>query len=106
MTKRKRILIVVALIIVGALLQREFPRAGIVLTIIAMMVYLIAEAKQSIRILKRFRSASPRERLQAAVAVTMLLVLVSAWMSGSVYHFILLVLLGAEYLATPEERAI
>lgn len=103
MTKRNLILIVVALIIVGALLQREFPRAGIVLTIIAMIFYLLAGAKQTVRILRGFRTARHQQRLQAAVAVTMLLVLVSAWMSGSVYNFILLVLLAADYLTTREE---
>ena len=100
MNKRKFILIVVAVIVVGALLHREFPQAGVVVTLAAVALYLLAGARRTVRYLRRFRAITARQRVQAIVALAMLVVMVSAWMTGSVYYFMLLVLLAADYLAS------
>ena len=105
LSKRTLILVVVALVIVGALLHRESPRGGIVMTTGAMALYLLAQVRMTVNNLRHFRTVSGRRKVQAIVAVAMLLVLVSAWSTGSVYYFMLLVLLAADYLMTESTSA-
>ncbi len=98
MSGKSFILIVVGLVVLGALLNRDYPAAGLAATLVALAFYLLGTVRRTVACLVRFRSMPRRRQARAVISVAVLSLLLSAWFSGAVSYFMLLVLLAADYM--------
>lgn len=98
MSGKSFILIIVGLVILGALLNRDYPAAGLIATLIALALYLLVTARRTVSCLFRFRTMSRRRQLRVIISVAVLGLMLSAWFSGAVSYFMLLVLLAVDYM--------
>ena len=98
MSGKSFILIVVGLVVLGALLNRDYPAAGLAATLVALAFYLLGTVRRTVACLLRFRSMPRRRQARAVISVAVLSLLLSAWFSGAVSYFMLLVLLAADYM--------
>ncbi len=96
--RRNIILGVLGAIILGALLGREFPLAGLAVSASAIMAYVAMGARATVGRLRRWRSSGWEQRAQAAIPLIMLLAVAGSFFSHEMPYFIILVLLLAEYM--------
>ena len=105
MSGKSFILIIVGLVILGALLNRDYPAAGLVATLIALAFYLLVTARRTVSCLLHFRRMSRRRQVRAVISVAVLGLMLSAWFSGAVSYFMLLVLLAVDYMMYDSQSA-
>lgn len=89
---------ILLVIVVGALVSRDFPRAGLVLTLLALGVYILRGLPSAVRCLGHFKVADTGLRLRTAREALMLVLAVSAAVSGDVWYFPILALLALDYI--------
>ena len=98
MSGKSFVLIIVGLVVLGALLHRDYPAAGLVATLVALAVYLLVTVRRTVSCLLRFRRMPRRRQVRAVISLAVLGLMLSAWFSGVVSYFMLLVLLAADYM--------
>ena len=98
MSGKSFILIIVGLVVLGALLNRDYPAAGLVATLVALGGYLLMTSRRTITVLTHFGRSARRCRIRAIISVAVLVLMLSAWFSGAVSYFMLLVLLAVDYM--------
>lgn len=96
--RKKMITIVVALIIVGALVYRDYPRVGLWLTLIALSTYVVACLRQTIAYVRSYKRLNGRQQCRLAMNISMVLILISSSVSGNLYYFLTLLILAIEYM--------
>ena len=97
--------VLAALLIVGALLRREYAQAGQWVSVAAVAFYLLGQAWDRLRDTIRFRRIPVRERLRVLIFFVLLYLTVKNAVTGAFAYFPVLALLAADYLLTePEPR--
>ncbi len=86
------------LIIIGALLEREYQVAGLIVAASAMGYYIVTGARQAWPRLKGFRTGNWNQRLRAGVWVFLVLALAGSLIHGQVSYFPVLLLFCADLL--------
>ena len=93
MIKRRIVLITIGLLILGALLTRAWPLVGHWFSFSIVALYILSEARATVRRLSKLRTLSTRESLKLASTGAMVAVLVSSILAGQPIYFLLLVVL-------------
>lgn len=96
--KKRFILIIVTLIIISALLHRGYPMVGLVSTMLLLGVYILMDARKTVKYMSGFKQISNIKRIKSITAVALVLVLVTGVVSGRVPYFFMLVLLATDYM--------
>ncbi len=87
-----------AVIVVGALLQRDFPTAGLIVSLSAVGILLALRLKGTIRNIRCFKRLPRIGKVRVMTYAGLLYILVHALVSGEISYFLLLLILGIEYL--------
>ncbi len=98
MSGKSFILTIVGLVVLGALLNRDYPAVGLAATLVALGGYLLVTSRRTVNALAHFRSMPRRCQARAIISVAVLLLMLSAWFSGVISYFMLLVLLAVDYM--------
>lgn len=96
--KKIVILITAAVIIVGALLRREYVAAGHWTSVVAILFYIAACFPATINNILSFKSLSSRSKARVAIFFVFVYIAAHAIITVSVGYFFTLALLGADYL--------
>ena len=88
---------VVVLVVIGALLGRDCPLAGRIVSMCAVGGYLLLVGRRAVGYLFRFVSVSGERRALALTAIGMAGVFVHAAIAGKIPYFVLVLLLAVDY---------
>ncbi|WP_300283866.1 hypothetical protein [uncultured Alistipes sp.] len=95
--KKTAVQAVVAFVVIGALLGRECPLAGRIVSMCAVGGYLLLVGRRALGYLLRFGSVTAERRALALTALGMAGVFVHAAVAGTVSYFSLVLLLAVDY---------
>ena len=90
--------IVVAVTVVGALINHDYKLAGLIVSLIAVGFYLALNLRMIVSYLIHFRRIDRISRIRLCTGVGILYIFISALITDSVYYFLLLLMLGIDYL--------
>ena len=88
---------VVSGVVIGALLSRDYPKAGLVVSACFIAFYLGLTFRRRMCYLLHFVSGGIEKRFLAVSWLCTLYLLVAALVAGTVYNFFLLLALGLDY---------
>ena len=88
--------LVVVVIVVGALLHSKYPTAGLIVALCAIGVYLLRNLPTAIRDIRHFKNRNAKVRLVTFTAL--LYILIHGAVTGTIPYFLLLLMLGIDYL--------
>ncbi|MCC8088924.1 MAG: hypothetical protein LIO79_06645 [Rikenellaceae bacterium] len=91
--------ILTVILIVAAMLKREYPFAGHWLAVSVIAYYLVAKFTKVIRIVKNFKSATGNYKILAAVYFAMIFTLANSLLTGNVNFFLIIILFAIEFLS-------
>lgn len=94
-----------ALVVVGALLQRDFPTAGLIVTLIAVGVLLVVRFRRTVRGVRGFKRLPRLGKVRLITYTGLLYILLHALLAGEVSYFLLLLILAIEYLLDDGQRS-
>lgn len=99
MINRKNLIpLVVSLIVIGALIFRDYPQVGLWVTIVALSLYIIADLPRTVAALRSYSQTSQRQKIKLGLVFAMALILISASVSGNIYYFLTLVVLAVDFI--------
>ncbi len=99
MTKKRRLIaLALTLIVIGALLGREYPRAGLVVVASVLGIYILAGAQRTWRLIRNFRREDWIGRSRALIAGCFAAVFLGILIGGEVSYFPILLLFCVELL--------
>lgn len=90
--------IVVAVTVVGALINHDYKLPGLIVSLIAVGFYLVLNLRMTVARLIHFRHTDRIGRVRLFTGIGILYIFISALVTGSVYYFLLLLMLGIDYL--------
>lgn len=97
--QRKSIIqILVAVIVVGALLAREYEYAGLVLSMAAIAYYIAINSRAAVKNLRAFRRVGRLGKIKAAAYLVLVYIFIRAVLTYDIPYFLLLLIFGLEYL--------
>ncbi len=103
MKRKDLILTVLAVLIGAALLGREYPVAGKVVIVTAMIFYLLVDVTRFISTARRLGKTRGTARARVVMWTVLLAITLMAAFGGKVSYFLLLVLLAVDYILTERQ---
>ncbi len=88
---------VVAIVVIGALLGRDYPLAGRIVSMCAVGGYLLLVGRRALGYLLRFASVTGERKVLALTALGMSGVFVHAAVAGRISYFPIVLLLAVDY---------
>lgn len=104
MSTKTLIPILGAVVVLGALIQRDFHLAGLIVSLCAVGMLLVLRAPVTVRGVRNFKSLSRIGKVQLVTYAALLYIFVSAIVIGQLSYFLLLLILGIEYLVGDRHR--
>ena len=98
MSTKNLIPVLGTVIVVGALVRRDFPLAGLVVTLSAVAILLAVRFRTMVHHVRRFKRLSRIGKVRLMTYVGLLYIFIHAVITGQVAYFLLLLILGIEYL--------
>jgi hypothetical protein len=90
--------LVVVVIVVGALLHSKYPTAGLIIALCAIGVYLLRNLPTAIRDIRHFKQLNRNAKVRLVTYTALLYILIHGAVTGSIPNFLLLLMLGIDYL--------
>ena len=90
--------IIVVVIVVGALLHHNYPIAGLSVALAAIGLYLLRNLRTCIRDIRRFKQLIRTAKVRLVTFTALLYILIHALVTGTIPYFLLLMMLGIDYL--------
>lgn len=90
--------LVAAVVIVGALLRKEYMETGHWVTVAAIATYLLFNLGRTVKTAPHFRSLSVKEKARVVIFGLLLYIAVDAAVTMSVSYFVVLILLAVDYM--------
>ncbi len=107
MRSTKNLIPILGTVIVGgALVQRDFPVAGVVVALAAVAVLLVVRFRTMVHHIRRFRHLSRIGKVRLMTYVGLLYIFIHAVVTGQIAYFLLLLILGIEYLIDDRQRGV
>ena len=88
--------IIVVVIVVGALLHHNYPIAGLSVALAA--IGLLRNLRTCIRDIRRFKQLTRTAKVRLVTFTALLYILIHALVTGTIPYFLLLMMLGIDYL--------
>ncbi len=104
MSTKNLIPVLGTVIVVGALVQRDFPLAGLVVTLSAVATLLVVRFRTMVHHVRRLKSLSRIGKIRVMTYVGLLYIFIHAVIAGHVAYFLLLLILGIEYLIDDRQK--
>ncbi len=104
MSSKNLIPVLGAIIVVGALIQRDFQRAGLIVALLAIAVLLIVRFRMVVHHVRRFRFLSRIGKVRVMTYLGLLYIFIHALVAGQIAYFLLLLILGIEYLIDDRQK--
>ncbi len=90
--------LVVVVIVVGALLHSKYPTAGLIVALCAIGIYLIRNLSTAIRDVRHFKKLNRNAKVRLVTFTALLYILIHGAVTGTIPYFLLLLMLGIDYL--------
>lgn len=97
LSQKSQIEIASVLIVLGALITREFRVFGLVVILLTIGVYLLFRSKTLIYRLRNYAQITNNQRVSIFTGLAMLYIFGSAIISSEISYFLLLVAMGVDY---------
>jgi len=103
--KKNLILAVVGIVVVGALLSREYKAAGLIVSLVPVGCYILADIRRSVAYLVHFRNTGNTQRVKLLTYAVIIYIFVKAIITGEVSYFLLLVMLAVDYIIYDNQKS-
>ncbi|MCD7962897.1 MAG: hypothetical protein LUF90_04950 [Rikenellaceae bacterium] len=88
--------ILAVLIIVAALLMKEYPTVGYWLTVSVMAYYLISHFTKVLKIVRKFKNVNGKNKVTAVIYFIIFILLLNSVLADKISHILLIILFGIE----------
>lgn len=104
MSSKNLIPILGAVIVVGALIQRDFQLAGLIVALCAVGALLAVKLRSAVRHIRHFRTLPRIGKVRVMTYLGLLYIFIHALVTGQIAYFLLLLILGIEYLIDDRQK--
>lgn len=104
MLPTKRIQILLVFIVLGALLHRDFRLAGLLVSLATIGFYLVTNFRWTLRKGRKFKTVMRMDQIRVVTYIALLYIFVKAACTGQIAYFLLLILLGIDYLILDKQE--
>lgn len=106
MSSKNLIPILGAVIVVGALIQRDFQLAGLIVALGPVALLLVLRFRAALYNVRRFSSLPRIGKVRVMTYLGLLYIFIHALASGQIAYFLLLLILGIEYLIDDRQKVV
>ncbi len=96
--KKNLILAVLFIIVIGALLSREYKTAGLIVSLIPIGFYIAVNTRRAIAYVIHLKRISSRQKMNALSYIIITYIFIHAIVTSKIYYFMLLIMLSIDFI--------
>lgn len=104
LSPKQLIVIMLAVSVVGAIISRHNYRAGLIVTLVVIGLYILLCLPAFVRSVRRFKSIAQPSKLHCVTWLIFMYIFVRGIVAGTIPYFLLLLTFGLEFLLYDNEK--